>query len=80
MIMALSGTTVITLTGTGVAGWTLSKSGNGRFRPTDYLDVSYCTVSQQDKFFVGPRSTDSGGNSNVYFREEPVTSFHAMVV
>lgn len=58
---------VTTLASTTTSAFTLTFTGVGTIS-SDYMSISYCTISLPDKeFFVGTHSTDGGNNTRVYF-------------
>ncbi len=59
-ICAQSGTTFVTLTGTGTAGWTITKAGGGIIT-LDYLAISYSTASPASTWYAGEHSYIAAG-------------------
>ena len=67
-----AGTSVITLQGTGVAGWNIAKSGGGQVS-VDYMNITNSHASPANTWYAGNNSTDSGGNTGWIFTSPPVT-------
>lgn len=71
-ICAASGTTVVTLTGTGAAGWTLTKAGGGQV-VLDYLALSYSTASPANTWYAGSHSYIAAGSVSGWIFGDPGT-------
>jgi len=54
---------VKTLTGTGAAGWIITKTGGG-YVDCDYMTIDYSTAKPEDTFYAGGNSTNGGNNTN----------------
>jgi len=65
-----AGTNIITLDGTGVAGWNIAMAGTPPVS-VDYLDISYSTATPADTWYAGRHSTDTVGNSGWTFTGAP---------
>jgi len=61
-----AGTNVITLTGTGAAGWNIVKAGGGTIF-LDYVAVSYSAATPTGTWIAGNNSTDTVGNTGWLF-------------
>ncbi|GEM_PF-4524027 len=72
-----TGTNVITLDGTGVAGWNLTKVNPLIPNALTYIDCDYCTATDgAGVWYVGSvahGSVDGGNNTNVEFTDPPLT-------
>jgi hypothetical protein len=64
------GTNVITLNGTGAAGWALILTGNDS-PMLNYMSVSRSTVTPSNVWFAGLNSTNGGNNSGWVFGVRP---------
>jgi len=65
------GTKIITLRGTGVAGWAITKSDSVPL-DLDYMDIDYSTASPVSTFYAGVHSVDGGHNTAWEFAESPL--------
>jgi len=65
-----AGVSIITLQGTGVAGWNIAKVGGGVIE-LDYLSISYSAASPAATWYAGLHSTDVVGNSGWAFNNFP---------